>query len=106
MKKSLISILMLLPFVVTAQKSYTITGELSALNVPAKAYLVTLQDRKWKETDSVEIKNGKFQFTGRVNEPQRAIMVVKRNGTPESRQSDRLDFYLENSNITFTAKDS
>ncbi len=103
MKKSLISILMLLPFVVAAQKSYTLSGKLSALNVPAKAYLVTLKNGAWKETDSVVIKEGKFQFTGKVDQPQSALIAIKRSA---GRQTDNLSFYLENSKITFTGKDS
>lgn len=105
MKKSLISILMLLPFVVAAQKSYTISGKLSALNVPAKAYLVTLQGDQFKETDSVVIKNGQFQFTGKVEQPQSAIVAVKRS-PGSGKQTDNLSFYLENSKITLMGKDS
>ncbi|WP_245735194.1 TlpA disulfide reductase family protein [Pedobacter hartonius] len=81
---------------------YTITGKFAALNVPAKAYLVTLHDKRWKETDSVVIKNGKFRFTGKVDEPQTAFIAIQRS----SGKRDDLPFYLENSNITFTAKDS
>lgn len=105
MKKTLISILLLLPFVVAAQKTYTITGKLSALHVPAKAYLVTLQGDRFKETDSVVIKNGQFQFTGKVEQPQSAIIAVKRSPAT-GKQSDNLSFYLENSKITLTGKDS
>jgi thiol-disulfide isomerase/thioredoxin len=105
MKKLLISISMLLPFVVAAQKSYTITGKLSTLNVPAKAYLVTLQGDQFKETDSVVIKNGRFQFTGKVAQPQSAIIAVKRS-SGSGKQTDNLSFYLENSKITLTGNDS
>jgi peroxiredoxin len=103
MKKSLILMLALLPFVVTAQKSYTLYGKLSTLKVPAKAYLVTLQGNRFKETDSTVIKNGEFRFTGKVSEPQSAIITVR---TTSGKQRDELGFYLENSKITFTGKDS
>ena len=103
MKKSLISILMLLPFMVAAQKNYTLTGKLSDLKGPARAYLVTLQNGAWKETDSVQIKGGKFQFTGKVEEPQNALIAIKRSA---DQQRDNLSFYLENSRITFTGKDA
>ncbi|SEA63643.1 Peroxiredoxin [Pedobacter hartonius] len=91
-----------LPLTLMAQMGYTITGKFAALNVPAKAYLVTLHDKRWKETDSVVIKNGKFRFTGKVDEPQTAFIAIQRS----SGKRDDLPFYLENSNITFTAKDS
>jgi len=95
------------PLTLMAQGGYIITGKLPGLTVPAKAYLVTLQNGAWKEKDSVAIVNGKFQFKGSVSEPQQAIMAVRRNGAPESRtQSDNLGFFLENSNIVFTATDS
>lgn len=103
MKKLLISILILLPFMAAAQKSYTLIGKLSTLNEPAKAYLVTLQNRAWKETDSVVIKDGQFRFTGKVDEPQNALIVIKRSA---GKQTDNLSFYLENSKITFTGKNS
>ena len=96
---------MLLPFVVAAQKSYTLSGKLSTLNAPAKAYLVTLQGDRFKETDSVVIKDGKFQFNGKVDQPQSAIIAIKRS-SGSGRQPDNLSFYLENSKITFTGKDS
>jgi peroxiredoxin len=103
MKKLLISTLMLLPFVVAAQKGYTLSGKLTGLSVPAKVYLVTLQGDHFKETDSVVIKNGEFLFTGEVEEPQQAIIVIKR---PSGNQTDDLSFYLENAKITFTGRDS
>lgn len=107
MKKLLILLLMLLPFVVDAQKSYSIAGNIPALKTPAKAYLVTLQGGTWEETDSVEIKSGRFQFTGSVDEPQQAILAVKRLGPVNDKNpGDRQGFFLENSKITFNTTDS
>jgi peroxiredoxin len=106
-KKVVLFIAALLPLSVMAQSGYTITGKMPGINMPAKAYLVTLQNGAWKNKDSVAIVNGKFQFKGSVNEPQQAIMTVRRNGAPESRtQSDMLGFFVENSKITFIATDS
>ncbi|MGF1926001.1 MAG: redoxin domain-containing protein [Bacteroidia bacterium] len=102
-----IFILLLLPFMATAQKTYTISGTLSELKTPAKAYLVTIQSGAWKETDSTEIKNGKFQFTGSLAEPQQVIIAVKRTGSTQRANSrDTQGFFLENSHITLTASDS
>lgn len=106
MKRSLISILMLLPFVVAAQKSYTISGKLPAIKGQAKAYLVLLKNNAWKEIDSTEIKDGKFQFTGNVDEPQNAILTVRRNGAPDAgTQRDSQGFFIENSKITMIGTD-
>jgi peroxiredoxin len=106
-KKTVLLIAALLPLSVMAQSGYTITGKMPGLTVPAKAYLVTLQNGAWKEKDSVAIINGKFQFKGIVNEPQQAILAVKRTSVAESRnQGDQVGFFLENSNIAFTATDS
>nr|WP_199079236.1 TlpA disulfide reductase family protein [Pedobacter sp. ASV19] len=105
MKKSIFLFLSLLPLLAAAQKSYTISGKLPAVKGQAKAYLVTLQGDQFKETDSVVIKNGQFQFTGKVDQPQSVIIAIKRS--PESgKQTDNLSFYLENSKIVLTGKDS
>lgn len=103
MKKLILAIMCLLPLAGMAQKGYTINGKLSSLNVPAKAYLFTLQGNKWEETDSVVIKDRNFRFVGKVDVPQQAIIAIKRSS---GKQNDQLDFFLENSNITFTGTDS
>jgi len=107
MKKTIFSILVLLPFLAAAQKSYTLSGKLPGLKEPAKAYLVTLKDGKFEETDSVAVKDGKFQFTGNVDAPQQAIIAIKRQSASASgRQRDDLGFFLENSKIVFVGTDS
>ncbi|RDC55914.1 AhpC/TSA family protein [Pedobacter chinensis] len=107
MKKLLISILMLLPFMVAAQKGYTLSGKIPELKEPAKAYLAFYKDAAWKETDSVEIKNGKFQFNGNVEEPQTVIIAIRRHEAKQSsKQSDYQSFIIENSKITIEGKDS
>lgn len=99
--------MLLLPFLAAAQKNYTINGKIPGINGPAKVYLVTLQGGAWKETDSLEIKNGKFQFTGNVTEPQQAIIAVKRTGSPRSgTPKDNQGFFLENSMISIVGTDS
>lgn len=92
---------------VAAQKSYTLSGSMPKLKEPAKVYLVTLQNGAWKETDSIELKNGKFQFVGAVDEPQQAILSIKRLGTPKAKADrDSQGFFLENSTIYFNGVDS
>lgn len=107
MKKSIFSILLLLPFMVAAQKSYTISGKLPDVKGQNKAYLVLLKNNVWKEIDSVAIIKGKFQFTGSVDEPQNAILVVKPNGASAAgRQRDSQGFFIENSKIAVVGTDS
>jgi len=101
--KKILLFLVLLPFMVAAQKSYTITGNLTTLKGPAKAYLVLLQNNAWKEVDSNEIKDGKFLFKGSVSEPQNAVLAVRRSGEP---QRDSQSFFIENGNITVAGTDA
>lgn len=106
MKKSLL-LIMLLPFMAVAQKTYTLSGTFSQLKEPAKAYLVTIQAGSWKEADSAVIKDGKFQFTGSVLEPQQAMIAIKPASLAKGRTPrDTRAFFLENSRITIVAKDS
>jgi len=107
MKKIILAIAWLFPLAGMAQGAYTISGKMSGLKAPAKAYLVTLQGEEFKDKDSVEIKDGKFRFTGTVNEPQHAVIAIKRNGAPKSgNHSDEIEFFLENSKITIIGADS
>ena len=106
MKKILIPILMLLPFMAAAQNSYTISGQLPTIKNEAKAYLVLFKNNAWTEVDSAEIKDGKFKFTGSVNEPQNALITVRQKGTAGSgRQRDSQGFFIENSAIEIVGTD-
>ena len=107
MKKALIHVLFLLPTIAAAQKGYTINGKLSGLKEPAKVYLATMQNGAFKDTDSTEIKKGKFTFKGSLNEPALVILRVNNieSGKP-GRQRDMVSMFLENSKITIRAKDS
>jgi thiol-disulfide isomerase/thioredoxin len=105
--KILILSMLLLPMMAAAQTTYTLSGKIPGVKGPAKAYLVTLQGGTWKETDSIAIKDGKFQFTGSVVEPQQAIIAIKRAGSPQGRTPrDTQGFFLENSKISFVGTDS
>lgn len=100
-------IAMLLPFVTAAQKNYSISGTLPNIKGSAKAYLALLQNSAWKEIDSTELKDGKFLFKGSLDEPQNAIIAVRRNGkADDGLQRDAQGFLIENSNITFSGTDS
>jgi len=107
MRKIILLIAALLPLAGMAQSSYTISGKLPGLTVPARAYLATLQGDAYNDKDSVAIKDGKFQFTGSVNEPDRVVISVRRNGeaTPGTKR-DEISFFLENSKISIVGTDS
>src|SRR5476651_2619405 len=101
MKKIILALACLFPLAGMAQAGYTITGKMSGLKASAKAYLLTFQTSAYKDKDSVEIKDGKFQFKGSVNEPVPAIVEIKYSGIRKSgNQSDHVSFWLENSNIS------
>jgi peroxiredoxin len=106
MKKNILSILMLLPILAAAQKSYTLSASISGLESPATAYLTYGQgDKAFK--DSVAIKNGKFSFKGSVDEPVQAFLTIKHSAPLKgNRQPDYFPFFIENSKMTITATDS
>ena len=105
--KKILSLLLLLPIMAAAQKNYTLTGKLTELKVPAKAYLAFYKEGAWKETDSVEVKDGTFKFTGTVAEPQPVIIALKPAGSrKENSRSDYQSFFIENARISIVGKES
>jgi len=107
MNKTTFLFLSLLPFLAAAQKNYTISGKLPAIKGEAKAYLVLFKEGAWKEIDSAEIKGGKFQFTGSVDEPQGALLTVRQKGGMDvAGKRDSQDFFIENSKIIFSGTDA
>jgi len=105
--KKILLLAAFLPVMAVAQQKYTISGSVPQLKQPAKAYLAFLQAEGWKETDSVAVKNGKFSFTGSLEEPQAVIVSLRRQGSkPASAQRDFQSFLLENSSVSLVGKDS
>lgn len=107
MKKIILLIACLLPLAGMAQTGFTIKGKVGSLNSPAMAYLSYTTGNK-SMMDSAEIKNGKFQFKGKVQDPGSAGISIKheQSATPKIRLKDVLPFYIENANMTITATDS
>jgi peroxiredoxin len=99
------TLFLLLPVVVAAQKGYTISGEISRLKVPAKAYLSYGQGAR-EFSDSTDIRNGKFRFTGSVATPIQAFLTVRPIAQSPKAPADYLPFFIENSKISITATDS
>ena len=100
MNKQIITLLLLMPLAVAAQKAYRLSGTITGLKEPAFAYLDYGNTK-----DSVEIKNGKFTFNGTVPEPVQAFLAVKR-ASSSKKQGDYRVFWLENAGITVSARDS
>jgi peroxiredoxin len=108
MKKLIISAALLLPCAVMAQSGFSIKGKIGTLNAPAKAYLAYRSGSE-QFVDSAKIVNGAFEFKGKVDAPTSAnIRVLHDAGTDPAKRAapDVLALYIENKNISLTAKDS
>jgi len=80
MKLNFLILAALTPFVAVAQDpNFTITGKIGNLNKPAKIYLDYSSDGEGK-TDSAELVNGTFKFTGHINGIASSRMTLSREG--------------------------
>ncbi|MDB4923885.1 TlpA disulfide reductase family protein [Mucilaginibacter sp.] len=106
MKKIVLIALASLPALAFAQTGkYTVQGTISALNAPAKIYLQFRQAGKTL-TDSVTLKEGKFQFTGNVGTtPIMAYLELNKKGTGPG-YKDYKGIYLEKGTINVNSKDT
>lgn len=106
-KLSIFLLGMALPLFSMAQNNnYSISGKIGKLNPPAKAYLMLDGT-----TDSATIKNGVFNFTGRVNEVESANLLIDTEGvglSPNKPVSMRyvIKFFIEPGKTTITSPDS
>ncbi len=104
--KNILLLLAILPMVAAAQNKYTISGKITNLKDPAIIYLALEKSTGFKNVDSVQVTNGKFQFVGSLSEPTRAILYLKRLNPANGNKSDLFSFFLENSKISITTADS
>ncbi|MDR6733510.1 TlpA disulfide reductase family protein [Sphingobacterium sp. 2149] len=96
-----------LPIGLMAQRGFTVSGEVLNLRSPAKAYLLMVENERYRSKDSVDVVNGRFRFTGKVDQPERAMVSVVRNtALKSSSDNDYIAFFIENSAITLKAQDS
>ncbi|MGZ3835039.1 MAG: redoxin domain-containing protein, partial [Mucilaginibacter sp.] len=100
-----IAMIVLLPALAFGQDGrYDIQGTVGNYNAPAKVYLQVYVNGK-ASTDSVTLKNGKFQFGGKVaNVPVNAYLIFNEKGTGASFK-DYKSIYLEKGRITVTSSD-
>lgn len=105
--KQLLAALLLSPGVLLAQKGdFVLKGKVGNLNAPAKVYLHYRLDGKDIQ-DSVELKNGAFEFKGNVEGPSQAMMMLKHPTPPaDPRSRDMLIFYVEKGTINLNSSDS
>src|ERR1700712_1510502 len=107
MKKIVLLALACLPAIVFAQGGqYSVQGTIAKLNAPAKVYLRYFPEKK-TVTDSVELKDGKFQFSGATkgDAPMMAYLMLNKKGTGAA-YDDYKVVYLEAGTITVTSVDT
>ncbi len=106
MKNFLIGLLSICALTTQAQDKFTINGTLAGKADGSKVYLVYTDYVNNTPVDTVVVKKGKFQFKGAVETPAMYKIIIDR--TPKGESSSEkywkvMDFYLENSSITFEA---
>ncbi len=103
--KLILTCIAFLPVVVFAQDGkYKIQGTLGTYNSPAKVYLQASVGGR-TIIDSVTLKEGKFQFSGRVGDiPVRAYLIVNPKGAGPN-TNDARPIYIEKGVTTVTAND-
>ncbi|QTE35034.1 TlpA disulfide reductase family protein [Mucilaginibacter gossypii] len=124
MKKLFFYIAAMLPVTALAQATdtFVINGKLGNVTTPAKVYL-SYQLGANNVTDSANVVNGAFSFTGTIFNPVNATLAVNYKGLPLekfidgnykyadngsliSKTADDIDFFLEKGTIVITSKDS
>jgi len=107
MKKMTLLMLAMAPALLYAQSNYVLKGKIGNLNAPAKAYLISyINDNR--SIDSTTLVNGKFEFTGAISEPSRAILILSHDGANWRKQtsSDGMQLYLDKGTIELNSPDS
>jgi peroxiredoxin len=113
--KSIFSFLLLAVFCIqtNAQEKFTINGDVSKVKLPvAKVYLSYYADGK-STTDSSDVINGKYNFTGSLGDPLMASLRVKYQEDPNAKtiravsyNRDIKQLFLENAKISVVSTDS
>jgi peroxiredoxin len=105
MKKIVLIVLACLPAITFAQTGkYLVQGTVGTYNSPAKIYLQFRLNGK-TSTDSVTLKNGKFQFSGVVGDvPVNAYLLLNQKGTGPG-YGDYKDIFLEKGTINISGTD-
>jgi len=109
------AVIAIMPSVLMAQKiSYTISGKVGQISAPAKAYILVGNSRK---VDSTTINNGVFTFSGTIDVPQTAYIVIGKSSALLKSYAimhmpmlmymlSNTQLYLEEGNISVVSPDS
>ena len=89
------------------KEGYMIQGKIDNLPQSSLAILSYRQNDS-TITDSAMVKNGSFEFKGRVASPETAFLSIRhgKNFPEETWLHDKISFYIENSDIQITTSDS
>ena len=99
-------LLVLCPLLVLVQtNNYVLTGKVGKLSAPAKAYLIF---PAVNHVDSVVIKNGVFEFKGKLQNYYVARLVIDEKGSGYKRPAkvSYMSFYIEPGTTKITSPDS
>ena len=100
-------LVIIMPSLLLAQSaSYTLNGKVGALPATAKAYLM-YSGAAGRQTDSTAINNGSFSFTGTIDHPSSAYLIINKKGTGVNTNAiSYISVYLESGVIDVTSLDS
>lgn len=107
MKKLIYSVLLAIPLSgICQQYKFNVKGTITGVSPKAKMYLSYLNDGM-EILDSCKLKGGAFRFSGTVDEPKAATLVLGHNGKfIVDPNIDDLSVYLENGTALVEGKDS
>ncbi|WP_140937079.1 TlpA disulfide reductase family protein [Sphingobacterium lumbrici] len=96
----------LVPSLLFAQEDYTIKGKIGSLNSPAKVYM-QYADKGQRLIDSANVVDGEFKFTGTVQEPTQAYLILSPEGLPlrALKNPDVNSLYLSKGVISVVGED-
>ena len=104
-------IALFLPGFASAQTgSFTIKGAIKNINAPAKAFLLYKAGNAGI-TDSAVIKNGVFEFTGKIGDPVKGVIVIDHKNAgleqlKKQKAADVMGFYIEAGTLNISGTDS
>ncbi|SHM74196.1 TlpA disulfide reductase family protein [Mucilaginibacter sp. OK098] len=110
MKKIVLFIITLLPFMAMAQtpETFLIKSKIGNLNAPSRAYLIYKVGAN-QVIDSAIITTGNFEFSGQIMNPSNAVLVIDHKGIGFEKldsTADILNFYIDKGEFSLSSPDS
>jgi hypothetical protein len=102
---------LLCPVVLFAQPGrYTVTGKLH-LKTSAVIYFNIVGNGRQKMSDTISVKDGSFTFTGEIDEPKKAVLILDHEKTGQASaqykpNADKLEVFLTKGTLSITGTDS